>query len=196
MARARRAWLSAAVAVAMAGALAAVPAKAEAHGHFGHGHVFAGGGFYPWFGYGFGPYWGWGWGWGPYAPGWYGPPGGVDMNYAMIAGYGAVNLNVKPNQADVWADGKYVGEARDLDGYPSYLWLEKGPHHVAVYKAGYKTFEEDIDVARGMKRELKLKLEPGDSLPPGPKPADDRGKGPDKGSSKATGAPSSHAEID
>ena len=36
------------------------------------------------------------------------------MNAAMIAGFGAVELNVKPNRADVWVDGRYVGEARDL----------------------------------------------------------------------------------
>ena len=174
MTRARRAWLGTAVAVGMTVALAVQPARAEAHGHGGgHGHVFVGGGFYsPWFGYGFGPYWGWGWGWGPYAPGWYGPPGGVDMNYAMIAGYGAVDLNVKPNQADVWADGKYVGEARDLDGYPSYLWLADGPHKLAIYKGGYKTFEEEIAVRRGVKTDLKVRLEPGESEPPGTKPGD------------------------
>jgi len=170
MTRARRAWLTTAAAVAITGALAVQPAMAAVHGHGGgHGHVFIGGGFYyPWFGYGFGPYWGWGWG--PYAPGWYGPPGGVDMNYAMIAGYGAIDLNVKPNQAEVWADGKYVGEARDLDGYPSYLWLADGPHKLAIYKGGYKTFEEEILVRRGVKTDLKVRLQPGESEPPGTKP--------------------------
>ena len=187
--------------LALAGLTTLGTTAAEAHGR-GGGHVVVRGGY----GYGFGysPF-AYGWGFGPffdpfwaYGAGYYGhPAGGVDMNVAMIAGWGAVEMNVKPNRADVWVDGKYVAEARDLDGYPSYLWLEKGPHHVAVYKAGYRTFEEDIDVARGMKRELKLRLEPGDSQPPGPKPADgERGKGPDKGGNKATGAPSSHAEID
>jgi hypothetical protein len=179
MAWARRAWLTTAVAVAITGALAFVPSRAEArgrgHGHGGHGVVVAGGGFYyPW--YGFSPYWGWGWGgwgwgWGPY-PGYYGPPGGVDMNYAMMAGYGAVDLNVKPNQADVWVDGKYVAQARDLDGYPSYLWLADGPHKLAIYKGGYRTFEEEISVQRGVKTDLKVRLEPGESEPPGTKPGD------------------------
>ncbi len=44
----------------------------------------------------------------------------------MIAGFGAVDVDAKPNRADVWVDGKYVGEARDLDGYPS-LTLPAGP---------------------------------------------------------------------
>jgi hypothetical protein len=180
MTRAKRAWLTSAVAVAIAGALAFVPSRAEARGHGGgfrghggHGVVVVGGGFYsPWFGYGFGPYWGWGWGWGAYPPAWYGPPGGVDMNYAMMAGFGAVDLDVKPNRADVWVDGKYVGEARDLDGYPSYLWLADGPHKLAIYKGGYRTFDEEISVRRGVKTDLKVRLEPGQSEPPGTKPGE------------------------
>jgi len=131
---------------------------------------FYGGGFYgfnPWFGMGWGPYGGWG----AYYPGFY-PPGGVDMNAAMIAGFGAVELNVKPNRADVWVDGRYVGEARDLDGYPTYLWLADGPHRLAVHKGGFLVFDEQIDVRRGMRTEIKLKLAPGDSPPPGTKPAE------------------------
>ena len=144
----------------------ALPADAHPRGR---GRVVYGGGFYgwgPWYGFGWGPYWGWG----PYSPGFY-PPGGVDMNAAMIAGFGAVELNVKPNRADVWVDGRYVGEARDLDGYPTYLWLSDGPHRLAVHKGGFLVFDEQIDVRRGMKTEIKLKLQPGDSPPPGTKPA-------------------------
>jgi hypothetical protein len=172
-------------AVAVAGLSLLGTTAAEAHGR--GGRVVIRGGFGGWHGFGpygwygfnpfFAPYWAWG-------PG-YGPGGGVDMNVAMMTGFGAVEMNVKPNRAEVWVDGKYVADARDLDGYPSYLWLEKGPHHIAVYKAGFKTFEDDIDVTRGVKRELKLRLEPGDSLPPGPRPADrERGnkeKSKDKG---------------
>jgi hypothetical protein len=153
--------------------LGAPPEAAARHRGRGHGRVVVhGGGFYggwyPWdgFGYGWGPYWGWG----PFYPGY--PTGGVDMNAAMVAGFGAVELNVKPNRADVWVDGRYVGEARDLDGYPTYLWLADGPHRLAVHKGGFLVFDEQIDVRRGMKTEIKLKLEPGDSAPPGPKPAE------------------------
>jgi hypothetical protein len=148
--------------------------------------VVYGEGFYgwnPWFGLGWGPYWGWG----PYYPGPYYPPGGVDMNAAMMAGFGAVELNVKPNRADVWVDGRYVGEARDLDGYPTYLWLADGAHRLAVHKGGFQAFDEQIDVRRGMKTEIKLKLQPGDSPPPGTKPAEktqQKQKGKDKDKSK------------
>ena len=52
---------------------------------------------------------------------------GATPQEAITAAGTGVALS-KPDRADVWVDGKYVGEARDLDGYPSYLWLEKGPH--------------------------------------------------------------------
>ena len=177
MTNGKRAGLTLAVAVALTGALALQPSEAEAHGRAGRvggggGHVVhGGGGFYnPWMG--FGPAWGWGggWGWGAHPPAYFAPEGGVSMGAAMIAGMGAVELNVKPNRADVWVDGKYVGEARDLDGYPSYLWLAEGEHRVAVHKGGFLVFDEPINVQRGMKTQIKLKMQPGDSPPPGPKP--------------------------
>ncbi len=161
---------------ALALALLALGVSRDADAHpRGRAHaVVYGGGFYggyygfnPWFGMGWGPYGGWG----PYYPGFY-PPGGVDMNAAMIAGFGAIELNVKPNRADVWVDGRYVGEARDLDGYPTYLWLADGAHRVAVHKGGFMVFDEQIEVHRGMKTEIKLKLQPGDSPAPGTKPAE------------------------
>jgi hypothetical protein len=172
MTNGKRAGLTVAVAVALTGGLALQSSEAEAHGRGGGRRVVYGGGFYnPWFG--FGPSWGWGWGggWGGYPAAYYEPEGGVSMGAAMIAGMGAVQLNVKPNRADVWVDGKYVGEARDLDGYPSYLWLAEGEHRVAVHKGGFLVFDEPIHVQRGMKTQIKLKMHPGDSPPPGPKPA-------------------------
>jgi hypothetical protein len=169
-----RDWKRRTAVAAGALALVAVGASHEAEAHSrGRGRVVVvGRGFYgwsPWWGFGYGPYWGWG----PYAyyPGFY-PPGGVDMNAAMIAGFGAVELNVKPNRADVWVDGRYMGEARDLDGYPTYLWLADGPHRLAIHKGGFLAFEEEIDVRRGTRTEIKLKLQPGDSPPPGTKPAE------------------------
>ncbi len=157
-----------AAAIALAGMGLALSSAAEAHGRHGfYGPVLAGG-FYGW-----GPYWGFGFGYGP----WFGPydgsyywPGGVSFGAAMMAGYGAVDLDVRPNRAEVWVDGKYVAEARDLDGDPSYLWLKQGPHHVVVYHGGEKRFEEDVDVQVGMKTNLKVRLEKGESEPPGPRP--------------------------
>lgn len=166
----RKAGRVAALALAVAALGLVLADSAAAHGR-GRGRVVAVGGFYgvnPYFGLSPWAFWG-PYGWGP--PGYlYGPQGGVDMNAAMIAGFGAVEINAKPNRAEVWVDGKYLGEARDLDGYPSYLWLGEGPHTIAVYKGGYASFEEQIEVQRGMKRKLKVRLEEGNSPPPGDKP--------------------------
>ncbi|HEY7921762.1 MAG TPA: PEGA domain-containing protein [Vicinamibacteria bacterium] len=161
-----------AAAVALTLALITLGATREAGAH-PRGHVVVHGGFYGWgpwygFGLGWGPYWGWGPGLYYYGYGY--PVGGPDMNYAMVSGMGAVELNVKPNRADVWVDGRYVAEARDLDGYPTYLWLADGGHHLQVYKGGFKVFDEQIDVRRGMRSEIKIKLEPGEGQPPGLKP--------------------------
>jgi hypothetical protein len=179
--------------VALVGATLVAPTAAFARGHgggrgHGHGAVIVGGGFYgPWFGMGAG--WGWGyygfyspwgpWGYGPwgYPPAYYMPEGGVPMGVAMMSGFGAVDLDVKPNRADVWVDRKYVGEARDLDGYPSYLWLKEGVHRLQIQKGGYKAFDEQIEVQPGLKRKLRVKLEPGESEPPGPKPDDGKDSG-------------------
>jgi len=145
-----------------------LPASAEARGGVYVGVGF--GGFYGW-----GPYWGWGWGWpywgwpGPYYG--YGYGGGPALGYAMMSGMGGLDVNVKPKQAEVWVDGKYVANARDLDGDPSYLWLKQGPHHLVIYEAGYRSFETDVDVHTAMVRQLKVKLEKGESQPPVSAPA-------------------------
>jgi hypothetical protein len=164
--------------VSTAGAAAALvigtsmllPQNADARGRGGrggfHGGGFRGGvGVYggayldPFFGFGWGPY-----GWPYYGP--YGSPYGygngyesrANLNAAMIAGYGAIDLKVKPNRAEVWVDGTYYGEARDLDGSPTYLWLAEGAHHLKVAKGGYTTFAAKIDVRRGAIRELKIRM--------------------------------------
>jgi hypothetical protein len=153
---------------------------AEAHGHPPRGPVVVGGvrggGFYGPF-FGLSPFWG-PYGWGPYP---YPPGGGIDLGAALIAGYGALELNAKPGQAEVWVDGKFVAEARELDGYPSYLWLAEGAHKVVVYKGGYSSFEEEIEVRRGVHRELKIRLEKGESAPPGLRPGREEKAKKDKG---------------
>src|SRR5512143_1043263 len=83
-----------------------LPRTALAHGR---GRVYVGvglgfGGYYGWAPYwGFGPYWGWGWGWGP-GPYYYGAAE-RGIGAAMASGMGALDVDVKPNRAEVWVDG-------------------------------------------------------------------------------------------
>ena len=109
-----------------------------------------------------------------YAPygyyGYYGPPyqaeGGMSLQIARLNGWGAIDLNIKPRKAEVWVDGRYVATARDLDGYPTYLWLDEGTHTVTLRKGGYQTFEQTFDVHAGEVIPLRLRLAPGASDPP------------------------------
>ncbi|HXY39767.1 MAG TPA: PEGA domain-containing protein, partial [Vicinamibacteria bacterium] len=134
--------------------------------------------------------WGWGgWGWGP-GP-YYGEPAAGAIGYAMASGMGALDMNVKPKKAEVWVDGRYVADARDLDGDPSYLWLKQGTHHLVVYMSGYRSYERDVDIHVGVIRELKVVLEKGESQPPVPAPPSPpvaRGETPPEGA-EPLGAP-------
>ena len=108
----------------------------------------------------FNPYWG---------PHYYGRRGeGQQLNPAVARALklGALDLNVKPRDADVFVDGTFVGKVRDFDGYPGYLWLEAGSRSVAIYKGGFATYEAQFGVAPGVVTELKLKLLAGASEPP------------------------------
>jgi hypothetical protein len=179
-------------AATVAGLIAGLPPAAEARDsgfhrgrtivvgsyRFPHRRYYRPGGGYDGFPYHRYHRFGWGFHFGPrydpyFGPWAYDPPGGIDMNVAVLAGLGAVDLDVKPGKAEVWVDGKYVAQARDLDGYPSFLWLPEGVHRVVIYKSGYLRFEQDIDVQRGIRKELEVRLAEGESEPPGPTPAED-----------------------
>ncbi len=161
----------------LAGVLVLSTRTAEARGFHGGLVVrgWFGGPFYgPFFGSywypycGFSPYWG-----ACYGP--YGPYGPYDSNSYQLSlaganGIGAVDLHVKPGNAEVWVDGNYVAEAHDLDGSPGFLWLKDGAHHIVIYKGGYNSFDESIAIHAGRMQDLKVRLEKGDSLPPGVKP--------------------------
>jgi len=158
-------------ATTLTASVVAFPHAAEANGPVVHHRVIVGPGFFGWPYYGYSPYYGFGYGpyWGPYG---YYPPyaPAFDSAMAAAAGIGAVDLNVKPGAAEVWVDGKFMAEARDLDGSPSLLWLKQGDHHVVIYKGGYRSFDEQVSIAPGQKLDLKVRLEKGESPAPGVRP--------------------------
>ncbi len=143
------------------------PAR-RGHGHGGHGHYSRhhhhyGCGHYGFGGYGFGfgfnpfryrygystPYYGYyapyffgslyyG-GYGHYEPDIYVGGGGGGTSRQGEAGMGALDLDVKPKKADVYLDGRLIGNADQFDGFPTYLWLEEGTYELAFYRQGYET---------------------------------------------------------
>jgi hypothetical protein len=111
-----------------------------------------------------------------YYPGWYssfywwGPPayysayrGGSDDYYAPDSG--ALDLDIKPEDAEVWVDGEYVGIADNYDGFPRYLWLAEGDHRLVFYLDGYRTAAREFTIERGVVLQVKTQLDEGESKP-------------------------------
>ena len=123
-------------------------------------------------------YWGPGWGWydpwwfyGPRWGGWWGYPAAYP-NAAYGGSYGALDTDLSPERAEVWVDGKKVGLADDFDGFPNFLWLEKGTYDVAFYLPGHVTLARQYTIYPGMVIDVEDRLEPGEATHPldiGPK---------------------------
>ena len=117
-----------------------------------------------------------GWGWGGYYPGWYGwygypyygpeivvVPGGSPVHGARA---GALDLDVSPERASVYLDGRFVGVCDDFDGFPDYLWIEPGTHDLAIYEPGFVTIARQISVEAGELVQIDDRMEPGDAVKP------------------------------
>lgn len=112
-------------------------------------------------------YWGPGWGW--WDPWWaYGPRWGYPVAYPnqRFGPYGALDTDVSPERAEVWVNGKRVGVADDYDGFPDYLWLEKGTYDVVFYLPGYKTIARQYTIYPGMVIDVEDRMEPGEAVHP------------------------------
>lgn len=106
------------------------------------------------------------WGWGPYSYGYgWGAPYGRSIDY-YGDDWGAIDLDIKPEEAEVYLDGERIGIADNYDGFPRYLWLEKGTYHLVLYKEGYETLAKRIDLDSGGVLRLKDKMVPGESKSP------------------------------
>lgn len=79
---------------------------------------------------------------------------------------GALDLNVKPKKTEVWVDGQLVGPSGKFDGFPGYLWLERGRHELVFYHPGFGTDVRQVRVLQGTVVKLNLRLQPGESIAP------------------------------
>jgi hypothetical protein len=100
-----------------------------------------------------GPSWGWG--------------GGVvvvvDDYDPLPHRYARIDTDVKPESAEVYLDGTYVGSADDFDGFPDYLYLEPGKYRLEFRHPSYETVVKELEVRRGQLVSLNddMKLLPG-----------------------------------
>lgn len=143
----------------------------DGRGWYGHG-----GYYYPrWYryygpGWWWAPYGSWGWWWlgdnyWPYDPYYY------DRGYYDRRSYGrdeagALDLDISPGRTQVYLDGQYIGTVDQYDGFPTYLWLERGTYDIVFYLDGYKTLARQITVYPGSVIDMEDRLEPGDSVRP------------------------------
>ena len=136
-------------------------------------------GYYdPFFSFSFGyPYWGGYpyWAWGRYYGGeWWNWGYRYPHAYAGVAVYpsqssptmGALDLDVWPARTQVYIDGEYVGVVDSFDGWPRYLWLEKGTYDVVFYLEGFKTLARQYSIYPGLVIDADDRLEPGESVRP------------------------------
>lgn len=79
------------------------------------------------------------------------------------ASTGRVRLEIEPEDASVYLDGKFVGTGTDLARLRAGLVLEPGKHRLAVVRPGHRSQEMDFDVKAGEEVELEVELEETDS---------------------------------
>jgi len=133
------------------GVVLAQPASAS-HRHYRHGGIYWNSWYpSPWYPWGYG-----GWGWG----------GGVVVYPNTNFRHGALDLDVTPEQAEIYVDGNLVGRADDFDGFPDYLWLEKGTYDVVIYAEGYQTIARQYSIYQGMVIDVEDRMTPGESIRP------------------------------
>ena len=108
---------------------------------------------YPYYGYGY-PYGYYGSPYGYYGYQGYGypPPGygyGYGYGYGSGHAYGGVRIQGAPPDAEVFADGYYVGIVDDFDGALQRLELEPGAHNIEIRGAGMPPTSFDVNIQPG-----------------------------------------------
>ncbi len=129
-------------------------------GHYGYGHR-------PYYGNPWWGWWGWGWGWGePYGGVYGGGYGGYGRRDGDYDEQGALDLDIWPGDTQVYLDGQNIGTVDDFDGFPSYLWLEKGTYDIVFYREGFQTLARQYSIYSGLTIDVGDRLVPGDSVRP------------------------------
>ncbi len=121
--------------------------------------------YYGSFRFGYPGYWNPFWGfWGPsYGYGYY-PP----VVHSSHRGYrmGALDLKVRPKDTEVYVDGQYVGLARQYDGFPGHLWLERGVYEVAFYRPGFETQSRTVKILTDLILDMDIEMREGEAVKP------------------------------
>ncbi len=74
---------------------------------------------------------------------------------------GRVRLEVQPDDASVYLDGRFLGTGSELSRLHSGLLVDRGQHRLAVVRPGYRQRDLQFEVEAGEDVELEVELEPG-----------------------------------
>jgi hypothetical protein len=77
--------------------------------------------------------------------------------------YGGVRITDAPHDAQVFADGYYMGVVDDFDGIFQHLNLEAGPHHIEVVEQGFEPIAFDVNVQPGQTTTFRAQMQPAQS---------------------------------
>jgi hypothetical protein len=74
---------------------------------------------------------------------------------------GRLRLEIRPEDASVYLDGRFLGTGSELARLHSGLLVDRGEHRLAVVRPGYRQRELEFTVDPGEDLELEVELEPG-----------------------------------
>jgi len=126
------------------------------YGYRYYGYPYWSGAFgYPYFygAYGYPYYARWGWPYGPYPYYYDGPGGAYDASASL-------RLDVTPKEAEVYVDGYLAGTVDDFDGTLQRLRLPPGAHGLTLYRDGFKTVHQSVQLSSGSTFKVSYRMEP------------------------------------
>lgn len=87
--------------------------------------------------------------------------GGKEVRADVRAEPGRVRLDVEPQDASVYLDGRFLGTGAELARLHSGLLVDRGAHRLAVVRPGYRQRDLSFDIDSGEDLEFDVELEPG-----------------------------------
>jgi len=81
--------------------------------------------------------------------------------YRFHPSYAMVDCDLDPEEAAVLLDGELLGEADDFDGFPSYLFVRPGHHHLEFRAPGLESLVLRGDFRSGAFIRIDREMEPG-----------------------------------
>jgi hypothetical protein len=72
-----------------------------------------------------------------------------------------VRIDVRPKDARVHLDGRFVGRARYFNGKKGHLFLEPGSYRLELRYRGYQTVAVDLEASKQCRYDLNHRLERG-----------------------------------